>query len=211
MWHQTQNNKMSVIVLDLNGVLVDREYIGKDEFNERADMHVINKYGSRWNVYFKNRARQFIDLINKSDYTIVVWSSACKENVKPIVDELFKYRMPDLFFTQEDCLVYGRTVKPEFIKFYDKILSLGFKPSDLIFVDDDFYKVRFNGGSLYVDPTGLTLTELWMLIDSPHRIQIEHVSHYEFLKMVLYTSQKARIFVSIFLFLTFVVTYLMVK
>lgn len=160
MWHQTQNNKMSVIVLDLNGVLVDREYIGKDEFNERADIHIINKYGSRWNVYFKNRVRQFIDLINKSDYTIVVWSSACKENVKPIVDELFKYRMPDLFFTQEDCLVYGRTVKPEFIKFYDKILSLGFKPSDLIFVDDDFYKVRFNGGSLYVDPTGLTLTEL---------------------------------------------------
>lgn len=195
---------MKVIILDLNGVLVDRQFTKK--LDDNADMHVINGYGSRWNVFFKSRLVQFMELALESDNVVGVWTSARKENAKPIVDRIFKDREPDFFLSQEDCLIYGEykdSKKPPFLKFYNKLTDMGYDPSDMVFVDDDFYKLRFNAGARYIDPSHHTLTEIWMLINSTHGTTIEHVPLKSFLHMRIETKYGMANFVSRILLLLF--------
>jgi hypothetical protein len=133
---------MQLVVLDLNGILVDRVYVDNRPLKDDADMYVTNAAGSKWEVYFKNNVEKFLKFVF-SNFAVAVWTSGQLENVKPITDKLFKGYHLEFLYTQEHCTRMGHDgKKPIFIKDVRKIPN--FDPKDVMFIDDDQYKVRYN-------------------------------------------------------------------
>jgi hypothetical protein len=160
-----------LVVLDLNGVLVDRVFSTVPDAG--ADMVVTNNYGSSWNVYFKPKCNAFIDYLFKNGFEVAVWTSACKENAEEIVDKLFYDKDLVFFKSQEDCVCEHKTgmKKPMFYKPVDRVE--GYSPGEILFIDDTSEKMKFNRGAYHLDPTGATLGELMLLVTSNHAKLIE--------------------------------------
>lgn len=155
--------KMKLVVLDLNGILVDRVYIENRPPKDDADMYVTNSAGSKWEVYFKKDVHEFLEYVF-SNFAVGVWTSGQLENVKPITDKLFEGYPLEFLYTQEHCTRMGHDgKKPIFIKDVHKIQR--FDPEDVLFIDDDGYKLKYNYPAIHTCLTDLKdvkqFLELW--------------------------------------------------
>lgn len=144
---------MKLVVLDLNGILVDRVYIEDRAPKDDADMYVVNSAGSKWEVYLKKGVNEFLEYVF-SNFHVGVWTSGQFENVKAIKEKLFEGYHLEFLYTQEHCIRMGHDGrKPIFIKYVDRIQK--FDPKDVIFIDDDEYKVMHNYPANHISSTNL--------------------------------------------------------
>lgn len=129
-----------LIILDLNGVLVDRV---RGPTDTTPDFMI-----GKTKCYVRPGARKFLKWLHHH-YDVAVWSSMMPHNTMQIVHELWGKRMKDLkfIFTQNQCTENGMMdEKPIFLKelryvweimpWYDKF--------NTILIDDSSYKSSNN-------------------------------------------------------------------
>lgn len=164
-----------LVVLDLDGVLIDRQF--NTVSDPHADMMIETRFGSKWNVYYKPRCFAFIDHLYEKGFDVAIWTSARKENVEEVVDEMFDGRDLTFFKSQGDCTREEQVgaVKPMFYKCVDKID--GYSPNEILFIDETYEKMKYNVGAYHLNPDGLTLSELMLLVTSSHAEMIEEEHH----------------------------------
>jgi hypothetical protein len=92
-----------LIILDLNGVCVDREYLDK------ASNVVPGVQLGKFMVYKRPHIDEFIDFLFEH-FDVAVWSSANKNNVDNMVTHVFANRKSRLLFVwhQTQCMYIGQ-------------------------------------------------------------------------------------------------------
>lgn len=132
------------IVLDLNGVLVQKEYdpqqnLISKHWEEDGVFHVNNFF-----IRLRPGLKPFLKFCNKN-FQLIIWSSAKKHNIERIIKELPDFKGIKLtILSQEDCLVNSNTVNeyPLFMKPLQLISEkFGFKKENIIILDDSEDKI----------------------------------------------------------------------
>ena len=93
-----------LVVLDLNGVLLDREFL--DDKNRRDGYPVSPTcYAGKFAVWTHPKLVEFLALL-MLDYEVAIWSSAKSFNVKQLLDAIIPKLQKDLLFVwgQEECV-----------------------------------------------------------------------------------------------------------
>jgi len=139
-----------LLVLDLNGFLVDRRQ------DEVQYPNLESSRVNRWVMWFRPHARDFLQW-TLANFTVGVWSTAQNHNVLPMVQLLFGadfQRHVAFVYHQRHCtedrrLGGGRDVKPVFYKelkriWDDPALCGRFHARNTLLMDDSPYKARLN-------------------------------------------------------------------
>lgn len=135
-----------IIVLDLNGVLVDvRRYDDPPVTARDPDIILPN----RQKAYLNPCAKEFIDWLTDADVTVVLYTSRTKANASPIEQSIFAMCpnfKPALLLHQEDCdgMDGWRPIKSS------RVVLKAFRmdqseSSDIVFVDDHPEKIKLFG------------------------------------------------------------------
>ena len=140
----------NLVILDLNGVLIDRKYVGKASDDSEHEGTRIGHFL----VYKRPGLDNFLRRLFKL-FDVAVWSSAKKWNVNQLVDFIFcepEYHFSDLKFVwcQEQCTRETHPdeelakVKPLFVKSLDAVWEKfpEYNPGNTFFVDDTPEKIR---------------------------------------------------------------------
>lgn len=137
-----------IIVLDLNGVLVDvRRYEDPIITTREPDIVLPN----RQKAYLNPNTKEFIDWLTDADVTVVLYTSRTGVNAAPIeqlISLICPNFKPTLLLHQEDCdgMDGWRPIKSARVV----MKAFGMDPSeasDIVFVDDHPEKIKLFGAS----------------------------------------------------------------
>ncbi|KAJ1630251.1 HAD-like domain-containing protein [Pavlovales sp. CCMP2436] len=148
--------KRKLLVLDLNGFLIDRvRSTGGPKPAAAAPECDLREGGCA--VYFRPHMREFIAYcMDDLGFTVGLWTSARSRNVANCLDAVFSTRRGELLFEwdQGACTVAGPlhhpdcAFKPIFLKELSRLwrhgCALGFDPGTTILLDDTVYKTALN-------------------------------------------------------------------
>jgi hypothetical protein len=117
-----------MIVLDINGVLVDRQRISGSEPKLRPDGSGPDFVVGRSEVFLRPHVAEFCNFLLDS-FEVVVWSSMVTKNVHALVPHAFGARAGELraILDQRDCITTGTVpsgrggTKPRFAKPLDRV------------------------------------------------------------------------------------------
>ena len=141
------------IVLDINGVLINRQW-RKSETPINDDDHVIPMYCKVgcMHIFIRPGAIELLQAIANSGHVLIFWSSMTKEYMDPIVDLLVKLSGIERYRTmsQVDCAAVTHpdpniTYKPLFIKDVERIYERHPNTDGVVFIDDGPLKMQRNG------------------------------------------------------------------
>ena len=142
-------NQTMLIVLDLNGVLVDvRRYEDPPISDRRPDIVLPN----RQKAYFNPFAKEFIDWLTGTNVQIVLYTSRTKSNAAPIERAIFEMCplfKPILLLHQEDCdgMDGWRPTKSTAVILSRLKEDEKMSASDVVFVDDHPERIKLSGAS----------------------------------------------------------------
>ena len=140
------------IVLDINGVLINRQWKRSDK-GINDDDHVIPmpyKKGSM-HVFIRPGATELLKAIASSGHVLIFWSSMTKEYMEPIVELLVKLSGIERYRTmsQIDCMITTHpdpkvTHKPLFLKDVQRVYERCPNTDGVVFIDDGPLKMQMN-------------------------------------------------------------------
>ena len=144
-----KRSEKSLVILDLNEVLLDRLYVDDPKAKPDCD-HFVGKFA----VWLRPGARDFLDHILKDHY-VAVWSSAKAYNVDQMLDVLFtpNQRRELLFvWAQEECTAHATPVdskhkgRPVFLKDLRKVWESRpeFDETNTFLIDNSIEKCEEN-------------------------------------------------------------------
>ena len=134
----------SLVVLDLNGLLVHREYV-RESMGKNPHFVLGN-----FNIWIRPGTDVFLDWLFES-YDVGVWTSAQQHNALGLVDIVFKDRAPLFVWCQDMCDNLGeRSFHKTISKIYDT-----YPLRNVLLIDDDASKTRLN------PPDSCLNTEPW--------------------------------------------------
>ncbi|KAI9202768.1 HAD-like domain-containing protein [Polychytrium aggregatum] len=159
-----QYQRKLLLILDLNGVLIDRLVTSQDKsaaqanpFNQQLPSFSCNQCY----IHIRPFLRTFLDFIFEHFY-VATWTSAKQQNAKNIIWILFQERCHRLVFKyyQTECTDSGRVSgrgKPEFIKELSNIwrnpLYSQWNQSNTLIIDDSSHKSQLNAANSLLVPT----------------------------------------------------------
>ena len=141
-----------LIILDLNGLLISREYV-----KDRTKKPPKNaKRAGNFFVYFRPGLNEFLTVIFKR-YDVAVWSSACKHNVDMLCKLVFKERIDQLVFIwyQNQCTKEEhpdkkmKNIKPLYCKDLKKVRFKYVNYLHILMLDDSKHKMKLNSKDDY--------------------------------------------------------------
>lgn len=159
-----QGRRKKLLVLDLNGFLVDRVRLNGDGGTAPQPSTKCDLYEGGCSVYFRAHMREFIDWCLET-FELGVWTSAKRHNVHALLDSVFGARKTQLCFIwdQSNCTTVGAlrhpdcSYKPIFLKELSKLWTHGcaagpFDPNNTILLDDTVYKTAANPAHTSIHP-----------------------------------------------------------
>eukprot|EP00124_Ichthyophonus_hoferi_P001027 Ihof_evm8s46 gene=Ihof_evmTU8s46 len=157
--------KRFLIILDVNGILIDRRMEKKDKSAKQEDAKFRNFY-----VHNRPYMREVVELLTK-DFEVGVWSSMTSVNLDLIVDHVFGDLASKLLFVwdQTKCTrihpasewrekydAPQQVTKPVFLKELSKLKedpkTRLFFPNKVLLIDDSSYKVAYNDPFTAIHP-----------------------------------------------------------
>jgi len=148
-----------LLVLDVNGLLLHRMFNADPESLPCAPDKVVGEF----TIFLRPNVRDFIRWCSER-FVIVIWSTAQKQNVVPLVDMIFSdTTAPLIILDQSHCtdtgLKHSKKPKPLWVKLLDTvwehpdIRALGkFGPENTLLLDDTPCKAAWNPPHTAVHP-----------------------------------------------------------
>lgn len=164
------NSWKKLLVLDINGLLLDTYYQGEPRPDRPHDAKV-----NRFYVYKRAFCDEFVQFCLKN-FIVGVWSSAREHNVHSLVDFIFKEAKGQLAFIwhQQHCTDTGfrhpdNKYKPVFLKELSRLWEStepdlpwtkgDYGPSNTLLIDDSPYKAISNPGCTAIFPKTYKATD----------------------------------------------------
>ncbi|KAI9203976.1 NLI interacting factor-like phosphatase-domain-containing protein [Polychytrium aggregatum] len=156
-----------LIILDINGVLIDRitdsparRLSETNPFRPHGLYATISKRKGPERIHIRPHVDVFLKVLLEN-FSVATWTSAMAKNAEPLVDLIMQDRSEDLAFqwSQDKCTLTGRQVrksngsgnKPEIIKELQTVWESPEVNSDnrwseknTIIIDDSLFKARMN-------------------------------------------------------------------
>jgi len=154
-----------LLILDLNGLLLDRRRTQNDSSSLGEPDLVYSNGASRYSVFLRPHALNFCCWA-LSKFHCAVWSSAQLVNVKPLIALLFGDRAVELQFVWgQECCTQGKRPrggngKPDFLKELAEVWRRGIStPLTTLLIDDSPSKAVRNPPHTALHPPAFTLEQ----------------------------------------------------
>ena len=151
---------MKLIIIDVNGLLLHREFVHSTKKRNISPSHVIGKF----NIYLRTGTVDFLHWCAQN-FVVVIWGTAAKLNLDSLLPVLFPGdTQPALVLNGDDCTTTNifdpfKPGKELLLKDITKvwnaaeITKLGlFNENNSLMIDDAFYKMILNPTWCCVSP-----------------------------------------------------------
>lgn len=150
-------NHPTLIVLDLNGLFIERQHVSKIENKHNYNFKTPNGYYVFVRPYTKILLKYLFD-----HFHVGVWSSMNHRNTHFVVDKLFSNTQKsalEFIMTQEHCYQTGELKEDGSPMFYKNLINIWKKPqfhkfyNHTLLIDDSESKSKYNPQFTSIHPT----------------------------------------------------------
>lgn len=145
-----KKSKMSVLVLDINGVLA---CIPRHSVHPKPTIKHDLVLPSNQKVYIRPHMEEFISFIKDRGCYLVMWTSRKKVNAEPIEAFLHsKYGLSaSMYLHGEDCIETRDFHPVKDSRILRKLLPAHLRSSKIIFVDDESYRIKGDSRTIRIN------------------------------------------------------------